>query len=104
MKRKEMTPDDFYSVKSPPLTDEELSEMRPSREFFPDMPRFIRTHTTGDAEQWKKELTPRRPQKEPTKTKVTIRLSPRVVEHFKSRGKGWQTRINEALLEYVNSR
>ena len=99
-----MTPDEFYSVESPPIPTETIKKMHPSREFFPDMPRFIRTHTTGDVEQWKKELTPRRPQKEPTKTKVTIRLSPRVVEHFKSRGKGWQTRINEALLEYVHSR
>ncbi len=104
MKKKKMTPDDFYSVESPPIPTEMIKKMRPHKELFPDWPRFIRTHTTGDVEQWKRELTPRRPQKAPTKTKVTIRLSPRVVEHFKSQGKGWQTRVNEALLEYVNSR
>ncbi|MBT4267804.1 MAG: BrnA antitoxin family protein [Deltaproteobacteria bacterium] len=35
---------------------------------------------------------------------VTIRLAPDVVTHFKSQGKGWQTRINQVLQEYVESR
>ena len=28
---------------------------------------------------------------------LTLRLDPDVIEHFKSTGKGWQTRLNEAL-------
>lgn len=28
---------------------------------------------------------------------LTLRLDPDVIEHFKSTGKGWQTRMNEAL-------
>ena len=98
-----MTPDDFYSVDSPPIPTEIIRKMRPVRKKFPDMPRFIRSHTIGDVEEWKKELTPRGPQKAPTKTKVTIRLSPEIVEHFKSQGKGWQSRVNEALPEYVKT-
>jgi len=104
MKKKKLTKDDFYSVDSLPLTDEQLSEMRPHKELFPDWPDFIREHTTGDVEEWKKELKPRRgPQKEPTKVPVSIRLSPDLVEYFKSSGKGWQTRIDQALREYVET-
>lgn len=28
---------------------------------------------------------------------LTLRLDPGVIEHFKSTGEGWQTRMNEAL-------
>jgi uncharacterized protein (DUF4415 family) len=31
------------------------------------------------------------------KRRVTIMLDPDVIEHFKSEGKGWQTRMNAAL-------
>ena len=31
------------------------------------------------------------------KVSTTIRLSPDVLAHFKAGGRGWQTRINEAL-------
>jgi uncharacterized protein (DUF4415 family) len=40
-------------------------------------------------------------QKKPTKQLVPIRLSPAVLAHFKSQGKGWQTRIDQALLAVV---
>jgi uncharacterized protein (DUF4415 family) len=43
----------------------------------------------------------RGPQKRPTKVPVTVRYSPEVVEYFKSTGEGWQTRMNDALQEYV---
>lgn len=39
----------------------------------------------------------RGPQKAPTKVPVSIRLSPEVVKHFKSKGPGWQARIDAAL-------
>jgi uncharacterized protein (DUF4415 family) len=28
---------------------------------------------------------------------LTLRLDPQVIEHFRSTGEGWQTRMNEAL-------
>lgn len=31
------------------------------------------------------------------KKQVAIRLSPKVLEHFRATGKGWQARINETL-------
>ncbi len=38
---------------------------------------------------------------EATKQQVTLRLAPKVVEHFKAGGSGWQTRVNEVLERYV---
>lgn len=40
-------------------------------------------------------------QKTQTKAPVSIRLDQAVVDHFKAQGPGWQSRINEALLEIV---
>lgn len=42
-------------------------------------------------------------QKAPKKLPVTIRLSPEVVEYFKSTGDGWQTRLDMILREYVKA-
>ncbi len=38
------------------------------------------------------------------KKRVTLFLDPEVIKHFKSGGKGWQTRINEVLQEYRSRR
>jgi uncharacterized protein (DUF4415 family) len=40
-------------------------------------------------------------QKAPTKVPVSIRLSAEVVKHFKAKGRGWQSRIDEALRKIV---
>lgn len=40
-------------------------------------------------------------QKAPTKIPTAIRLSPEVLAFFKAGGKGWQTRVDEALREYI---
>ena len=39
----------------------------------------------------------------PTKARITIRLSPNVVETFKATGNGWQTRIDVALQEWLKN-
>jgi len=36
-----------------------------------------------------------------TKERITIRLSPEVVEAFRATGKGWQTRMDGALKEWL---
>jgi uncharacterized protein (DUF4415 family) len=46
----------------------------------------------------------RGPQKAPTKKLVSLRLSPEVIEHFKSKGPGWQTRIDSTLLKSIKRR
>ena len=43
----------------------------------------------------------RGPQKSPVKMPTNIRLSPEVVQFFKAGGRGWQTRLNRVLEEYV---
>ena len=35
------------------------------------------------------------------KVSTTIRLSRDVIDHFKAGGRGWQTRINAALREWI---
>jgi len=42
-----------------------------------------------------------RPPIQSPKLPVSIRLSSEVVEYFRATGSGWQTRIDEALKEYV---
>jgi uncharacterized protein (DUF4415 family) len=42
-----------------------------------------------------------RPKAEITKQRVSIRLSPEVIEHFKASGSGWQTRIDAALRQFI---
>lgn len=44
---------------------------------------------------------PGRPKAETKKVPVAIRLSPDVVEYFKSTGAGWQSRIDAALHEWM---
>ena len=49
-----------------------------------------------------KQLRPvGRPKAETTKDRITIRLSPEVTDYFRASGKGWQTRIDDILKEYI---
>jgi len=50
----------------------------------------------------KRQRGERGPQATPTKQLVSVRYSPEVLQYFKATGTGWQTRMNEALLEWVN--
>ena len=36
-----------------------------------------------------------------TKKQVTLRLDVQILEHFRSTGTGWQTRINDTLLDWA---
>jgi uncharacterized protein (DUF4415 family) len=40
-------------------------------------------------------------QQTPTKERITIRLSPEVVARFRATGKGWQSRMNAALQDWL---
>ncbi|MFQ5533962.1 MAG: BrnA antitoxin family protein [Sphingomonadales bacterium] len=90
------TPDEDASITAaarqdpdnPPLSDEELTRMRPVKEAMPEM---LRPHR-------KRGRPPGR-----TKERVTIRLDKDVVAFFKGGdSKGWQSRLNEALRKYMN--
>ena len=50
-------------------------------------------------------LTRRRgPAKRPTKTPVSVRLSARVLDHYRAQGVGWQTRLNADLEALIGER
>ena len=51
----------------------------------------------------KRKQGERGPQVAQTKQLVSVRYSPEVLQYFKATGDGWQTRMNEALLEWVNN-
>lgn len=54
------------------------------------------------SEQEFKQLRPvGRPKATITKDRITIRLSKEVTEYFRSSGKGWQTKIDRVLKEYI---
>jgi uncharacterized protein (DUF4415 family) len=61
------------------------------------------THELNNTEfaQLKRMPGQRGRQKNPTKVQVSMRVSPEVVRYFKSKGRGWQTRMDEALKEYI---
>ena len=83
---KNITKEDWDGVESPPLSDELLSRMKPVKESHPTIPKRVRG-----------------PQTKPVKVPVSIRLSPEVVAFFKSQGKGWHTKINKILQDYMKS-
>ena len=44
-----------------------------------------------------------RPKAEVTKERITIRLSPEVVDQFRATGDGWQTRMDAALKDWLKT-
>ena len=85
--------------KSKPLTDTE-GEVRELT--AADMKRFQRAKQALPGTLLKK-LNVRGPQKTPTKERITIRLSPEVVQRFRDTGEGWQTRVDSALKDWLKS-
>ena len=85
------------SKKRPPLTDadgevRELTEEDFARAVpFSELPASLRAKL--------KNL--RGAQVAPTKERITIRLSPEVVQSFRASGAGWQTRIDAALKDWL---
>jgi uncharacterized protein (DUF4415 family) len=87
-KRRGYTRKDLREVSdNPELTKADFTKARPFSEVFPDLSASIRKG--------------RGPNKAPTKKLVSLRLSKEVIEHFKSAGPGWQSRIDETLRKAV---
>jgi uncharacterized protein (DUF4415 family) len=84
------TPDDD----APEADDAWFARARPASEALPEL-----FGETVAAEM----LKPRRgrPRSVAPKTHVNIRLDAEVVEAFKQAGPGWQTRVNQALKEWL---
>jgi uncharacterized protein (DUF4415 family) len=78
------------------LGEEDFGRARPASEVHPEIlgpevaAGFMKPKSRG-------------PQMKPRKTSTTIRLDAEVLEAFKSMGKGWQTRMNKVLRDYVKS-
>ena len=52
----------------------------------------------------KRKQGQRGPRRSPTKQSVRVRVSPEVLAYFKASGAAWQTRMNDALCEWVSKR
>lgn len=50
-----------------------------------------------------KKLGVRGAEKAPTKERITVRLSPDVLQTFRSTGDGWQTRLDFALRDWLKT-
>ena len=84
---------DLLDDENPEWTAEDFAKARPASEMLPQL--------FGE-EATRKMLKPRgRPPVEFPKERINIRLSHEVVEHFKSTGEGWQTRIDAALRQFI---
>ncbi len=81
---------DWDDVDSPELTAADFRKMKPAAEFLP--PAVFKTLAA-------RQRGERGPQKAPTKVPTKLRIDPDVLEAYKATGRGWQTRMNEALRE-----
>ncbi len=69
-----------------------------------DAPELIAKWVEGaDLYRGKKLVRRGRPPGSSTKTQTTVRISNDVLRYFRATGRGWQTRIDDALKEYVSS-
>jgi uncharacterized protein (DUF4415 family) len=82
------------------MTDEEDAQLTAAAEADVDNPP-LGSGTARPALDVHPDLVHRMrgPQKAPTKQLVSLRLDPDVLEHFRSTGDGWQSRMNEALRQ-----
>jgi uncharacterized protein (DUF4415 family) len=83
-KKKGYSASDLREVSdNPGWTSKDFARARPFAEALPDLAASIRKG--------------RGPNKAPTKKLVSLRLSARVLETYKAKGRGWQSRIDEDL-------
>lgn len=73
---------------NPEWTENRLAQAKPAKEVLPES--FF--------QEIKKLRGQRGAQKAPKKVPVSLRLDAEIVEAYKATGKGWQSRINDVLL------
>jgi uncharacterized protein (DUF4415 family) len=80
---------------NPEWTDADFARARPALEVLPEL--------FGDKAA-RAMLKPRgRPAAAVVKERITIRFDADVLAAFRATGKGWQTRVNEAMREWLRS-
>jgi uncharacterized protein (DUF4415 family) len=92
-----------------PTTPEDIAaaiQSAPERVHDPDCP--YDPNDAAEVEAFWKNATVRRPGqrgrgRKAKKVLLSVRYSPEVVEYFKATGEGWQSRMDEALKEWVAS-
>lgn len=77
---------------NPEWTDKDFAKAKPASEFF-----LPETYTALVS----MKRSPGRPKADETKVFTAIRLDADVLETFKSTGKGWQSRMNAALRQFI---
>jgi uncharacterized protein (DUF4415 family) len=89
------------AIAAAPETPDPDPENPPTRP--EDWDKAIVSHSYAEP---KAQLAVRRrgPGKAPRKTPTTIRFDPDVLAALKATGKGWQTRVNDAMREWLKTR
>ena len=64
---------------------------------------FAQVHTPADIAQYKARGRPVGSLKDNAKQAVTVRYSPDVLAAFRATGAGWQTRMNDALKDWLRT-
>lgn len=80
-----------------PVDDEDNPHTKP--ENWADV---VISHSYTELREKLAERRHRGPQKAPLKEQVAIRFSPEVLAYFRATGKGWQTRMDRALREWIH--
>lgn len=79
---------------NPPLTDEQLAQMRPACEVLPPA-LFASLVKASKAGRPLANGVPKKP--------VTIRIDEDLIEQLRASGKGWQTRLNAHIRDWLGS-
>lgn len=64
---------------------------------------FARVHTPSDIAAYRARGRPVGSTKDDAKQAVTVRYSPDVLAAFRATGAGWQTRMNDALKDWLQT-
>ena len=64
---------------------------------------FARVHTPANIAGYKARGRPVGSVKNDSKQAVTVRYSPEVLAAFRATGAGWQTRMNDALKDWLST-
>ena len=68
-----------------------------------DWKNAIVSHSLNELRSKIEERQTRDKNRQPTKEQIAIRFSPEVLAAFRASGKGWQTRMDEALKEWLKT-
>ncbi len=90
-KPKQIPKEDWKAVDSPAWSKKDFAQARPAREVVPHIVENYR-RTRG------------RPPKVDPKISTTVRFDADIIKAFRATGPGWQTRVNDALRDWLKKR